>query len=259
MQIVSFGRQRIDSFTRWQSEKNSFKLVQIWREKTQTSGHVQLKYHTKTEPKQKDLLLGVKEDQMMWRRCFQPWGFRYSYFLTGWEESRKAAHVQFCNAVLRSYLCSYQLGSATDDKIDCFSAWLLTLVGTPLWHVKWGAKWTHWQKQTQGETRLDWNDLRIQRVFSECFQRDFLSRGCCKKVFLFLSSWASSSFLFFSLTRTMKNKIQDYRKSSHWSQSRGKVSLASTQSHGVIKAWEPNTIEELAHREGRAASISLKT
>lgn len=36
---------------------------------------------------------------------------------------------------------------------------------------------------------------------------------------------------------------------------RGKFSLAGAQSHGVIKAWEPNTTEQLTHKEGRPVSV----
>ncbi len=111
-----------------------------------------------------------------------------------------------------------------------------------------------WIAQTQGETRLKLNDLRVQRpsVCSESFQWDtFALEGRCKKKLPRSSPSELWTHFFTFSPDPCKIEYKAIIKSSHWSQMRGKVSLATAQRHGVIKAWEPNTTVQLTHRAGR--------
>lgn len=116
----------------------------------------------------------------MGRRCFLPWGFRY--FQRGWEERSGAADAEACSAAPRSYLCSSQFGLSTNWGWLCkIGPTAQSFVGSFIYWSQWtchcgifkmGCDVIPWTAQTQGETRLKPNDLRIQRVCSESFQWD---------------------------------------------------------------------------------------
>lgn len=148
------------------------KFLQIGPEmkKKNRNCHVQLKYHTMTEPKWVVLLPGVKEDQMTGWIRFRPRAFWY--FVGRWEKRSRAADVDASWADMKSYFCLSQFTLSTDwwrsDKMG--STACRAFVGSCIyWSLRtchciifiMGCEAIPWTAQTEREMRLKQNDLRF--------------------------------------------------------------------------------------------------
>lgn len=163
----------------------------IQQYKKPTNCQVQLKYHTMTEPRRADPLPGVKEDQMMGPKVFSAMDLPSATFSERMGRERGiAADVVACSTALRSYLCLSSFGLRPNWRWLCeIGSTVQSFVGSFVFWAQWtyhcsifntGCQVIPWTEQTQSNTRLNPNDLRIPRPESLLWQfptRHFLSRG----------------------------------------------------------------------------------